>query len=92
MRRQYGSYVIIPCKHDAGYDKKMKTIQAGIDELIKKHKELNIEPDFDTLQFIVHEYDYCKKSLDWYADEKGEIDDIEEVITVGIKYESDTFI
>ena len=90
MRRQYGSYVIIHCKHDAGYDEKMNAIQAGIDVLIKKHKELNIEPDFDTLQFIVHEYDYCKN--DWYEDEKGKIDDIEEVITVGIKYESDTFI
>lgn len=87
MGNLYGTYVMIPCKHDAGPDEKMKAVKIGIDMIIRKMKAWDIIPDFDTMEFIIHETVHSQKALDWYISEKGQqIDDAEKVITVGIKY------
>lgn len=83
----YGTYVMIPCSHSARPDEKLEAIRKGLDRLLKKMAVWDIQPDFDTMLFIIHEGFHSNKSLDWYCKEKGEqIDDTKEVITVGIKF------
>lgn len=87
MGNLYGTYVTITCKHDAGPDEKMQAVKIGIDMIIRKMQAWDIIPDFDTMEFIIHETVHSQKALDWYISEKGQqIDDEVEVITVGIKY------
>lgn len=93
MGNLYGTYVMIPCKHDAGPEEKMQAVKKGIDRIIAKMQAWEIIPDFDTMEFIIHETVHSQKALDWYVSEKGQqIDDAEEVITVGIKYEAEMTI
>ena len=90
MKKLCGTYTMIPCKHDASPEEKFEAVRKGIERLIKEHHGFVFIPDFDTMKFIVHETIHSKKGLDWYCNEKGQqIDDEEEVISVGIKYEAE---
>ena len=88
MAKQYGTYCVIPCSPDDSKDKKYDLIKAGIDKMIEKAKEFHSEPDFNTLQVIVHEDLVSPSGPDWYEDEKPGYEPSLPywAITVGIKY------
>ena len=85
--RLYGHYVTRKCDKDDGPREKMEIVKWGIDRLIKEMGAWNIIPNYDTLQFIVHEGEQSKRYLDWYADEKGkQIEETDHVMSVAIKF------
>ena len=83
----YGNYVIRKCSPYASPQEKMEIVKWGIDRLCKKMQSWDIIPDFDTMQFIVHEDDRKARDLDWYTSEKEkQNENVVHIMTVAIKY------
>jgi hypothetical protein len=83
-RKLYGMIVERLCGPDTTPGEKAELIQDGIKSLIEKMTKCEIVPDFNTIQFIVHER---PDPWDPFA---GRIEGKElKTMTIGVKYEAD---
>lgn len=83
-RKLYGTYTFKKCDPNATTYEKYKIMSECMERLLKKSVPDRIIPDFDTMEFIVHE-GFADPDLSWYDEHVKP----EYRISVGIKYEGE---
>lgn len=73
-KEHWGDYVLLSTEQNEGKEKKAEKIKMAVGVLLDKASGWPVEPDFDTMQIIVHE--------GWQSTEDG---DIFWGMTVGLK-------
>lgn len=70
-KKQYGTYVYMPCSSDDPMDKKLDLVQIGTTRCIETIKKTGMRINLNTLKIWVNEdLDFGGDEPDWYADEK----------------------
>lgn len=85
-RQMYGHYVMIPCAKAAGKEEKLQAVEKGLLRLLEGLRAPWLVPDFGAMEFLIREGTHSTKDLSWQIDEP---DDLEEVISVAIRYKSE---
>ena len=86
--KTYGTYTILPVKSDDSKEKKIEMLKLGLQKMVDTVAEWDVCPNFNTMQFIIHEgLHFNNKS--WYEGEEGEPEQEAPffAMTVGVKFE-----
>ncbi len=81
---RFGHYVMFPCARTAGREEKLQAVETCLLRILKELRAPCPVPDFNTMEFIVHEGTHSEKSLNWYSDDTP--DDAQEVMCVAVKF------
>ena len=86
--KMYGTYAILPVERDDSKEKKIEMLKLGLQKLVDEMAGWDICPNFNTIQFIIHE-GWQSTNKSWYEGEEGEPEQGPQVyaMTVGVKFE-----